>query len=93
MLIPKLLGWFVQSKAAKSGMLLGGSSGMVALMISLFGHVDSKALETESQVRQYVDTKHELVMSEVSNINKGVDDIKSMLKTIDNRLYDLKKEN
>lgn len=77
-----IAGFMLKSKIAKVG---GGTivgSGLFTLLLS---HVNSR----EANLKQYVDLKHEVVISDVIHLKSGQTDIKSLLKKIDERIYQL----
>ena len=81
-LLRNVFEFVLKSKGVKVSSAVGGGTGVVALVFTLYGHVDSKAAETKFAVEEYVDQKHEIVMSDIK-------EIKNMLIRIDDRLYNL----
>ncbi len=77
-----VLGFLIKSKVAKvgSGTLIG--SGVISILISFIG---SKEIE----LRNYVDLKHDVVLSDVIHLKEGQTDIKSQMKDRDERMFNL----
>lgn len=77
--------------ATKVGGGLVGGSGVIIVLIALNAHLEAKIQGASDTSRLYVDSKHEVVMSEIESLKRGQKDIKDLLRVIDNRLYQLKK--
>ncbi len=74
----------LQSKMFKASAGLLGGSGLLAFVV---GYVDMK----DKDIREYVNTKNEVVLSETKHIKENQMLMLDTLKTIDDRLYNLRK--
>lgn len=80
------------SKVAKIGAGVAAGGSTMAIVVSLIGaqisDVNAKIDDKDRAIRQYVDFRHEAVMGEISHVNKGQDEIKDILKKIEQRMYE-----
>lgn len=75
----------LQSKMMKTSAGLLGGSGFIAFVI---GYVDMK----DRDIREYVEIKNKIVISETVHIKENQGLILDKLNKIDDRLYELKRE-
>lgn len=89
------MGWILKSKAAKltSGALAGGGS-LLALVFGLHADLKSEVKAAEFRSKSYAVTQisHVSVVLEVklSNIERGQEEIKTLLLRQDDRIYNHK---
>lgn len=93
----QLLGLILKSKVAKiAGSVVGAGAGLTTIlwqtMVWQADQVDAKIKATDKIVREYVDAKHTEVLIEVKHLKSGQGEMKSLLQTIDKRVYDLNKD-
>lgn len=92
-----IISWMIQNKLqAKVGSLVIGSSGIVALILGMGEHlkteidnVDRRIMAKDAEIRQYVNSKHDIVMEQMLLMREDSRDIKTMIRTVDDRLYKL----
>ncbi len=66
---------------------IGGVALAVQLLTSQVSALDKKIDDTVLETHNYVDSKHELVMTEIKHLGEGQEDVKRLLRTIERRMY------
>lgn len=90
-MLAKLFSIFCKGKGAKVTGGLAGTGGIFAILFGLHTDISLKIDKAEANSKVYADSKHELIKQDVAHLREGQTDIKSMLKVIDQRLYNMKK--
>ena len=93
-MLQALIIWLSKSQGAKTaGAAASGSVLSVAvLMGALDKSVDAKIDNVNRQIIKYVDVKHNTVSNDISYMKEDISEIKDLLKTINERVYDLNKK-
>lgn len=89
--------WFkdfvLKSKTAKFGGGALGGGVLVSVLLTLHGDITGRIESAEARTKSYADMKHQMAIQEISHLRRGQEEIKSLLKVVNKRVYELKKEN
>lgn len=90
-----LISWFLASKSAKIGASVGAGGGVIALILGLHQDIKLEIVETERRAKIYSELQSQSVKQEfgakLDHLKDGQNELKTLVKTIDQRLYDLKR--
>ena len=93
-MIKAVLLWLSGSNTAKAAgaTAAGGGVSMLVLLGALDHKLDNSLAEVKTEAERYVDVKHDNVLIQIEHIKENQVDIKKILRSIDSRVYQLKRE-